>query len=204
MRQLAGGLRERDVEEFARELGALARRNPGVFLAGSVAVGFGIARFFKARAPAQHGGDHWQDGVGGWQEFGEAELERADFDARTDFDADETLDLSAGAMRRGDDASDRDSAASGAAAENLGTTSHDDERSADDRNAGKSRQSGKQSKAKAQRAAGGGSQAGEQGRDEAAERTPPAGGPTTGTRTTGTSDSTATSGGTAPSRGGKQ
>ena len=48
MRQLAGGLRERDIEDFARELAALARRNPGVFLAGSVALGFGIARFFKA------------------------------------------------------------------------------------------------------------------------------------------------------------
>src|SRR5690349_11023200 len=36
MRQLAGGLRERDVAEFAGELAQLARRNPGVFLAGSV------------------------------------------------------------------------------------------------------------------------------------------------------------------------
>jgi hypothetical protein len=53
MRQMSGGLRERDIEQFARELGDLARRNPGVFLAGSVAAGFGIARFFKARPPAQ-------------------------------------------------------------------------------------------------------------------------------------------------------
>src|SRR6185503_7363899 len=63
MRQLAGGLRERDVEAFAREFAALARRNPGVFLAGSVALGFGIARFFKARTPQSsqlRGDDGWE------------------------------------------------------------------------------------------------------------------------------------------------
>src|SRR5688500_4080222 len=63
MRQLAGGLRERDVDDFARELADLARRNPGVFLAGSVALGFGIARFFKARVPQSS--SMYRDG--GWQ-----------------------------------------------------------------------------------------------------------------------------------------
>lgn len=48
MRQLAGGLREHDVETFARELAGFARRNPGAFLAGSVALGFGLSRFMKA------------------------------------------------------------------------------------------------------------------------------------------------------------
>jgi hypothetical protein len=97
MRQLAGGLRERDVEEFASELGALARRNPAVFLAGSVALGFGVARFFKARAPQRNTSSdrRSEDGRDG------------NFDAR-EFDADETLDLSgnpSGIDRRGEDES---------------------------------------------------------------------------------------------------
>lgn len=93
-RQLAGGLREHDIEEFARELGSLARRNPGVFLAGSVALGFGIARFFKAHTPgatssaafngdARIARDAWQDGG---QQYSATERE---------FDAEDGLDLSA-------------------------------------------------------------------------------------------------------------
>ena len=101
MRQLAGGLRERDVEEFARELADLARRNPGVFLAGSVALGFGIARFFKARAPrtAERGDSGWHDS-GDWRSSPERNR-REDFDRREDYDGDESLDLS-GATRAAD------------------------------------------------------------------------------------------------------
>lgn len=87
MRQLAGGLRERDIEQFASELGALARRNPGVFLAGSVALGFGVARFFKARPPgsaAEPREDARENHDGG----------RAAFAEREEFDTDETLDMS--------------------------------------------------------------------------------------------------------------
>src|SRR5690606_28650321 len=61
MRQLAGGLRERDVDEFASELATFARRNPGAFLAGSVALGFGLSRFLKAsstRPPEDDHGDY--------------------------------------------------------------------------------------------------------------------------------------------------
>jgi len=58
MRELAGGLRERDVDEFARELTSFARRHPGAFLAGSVALGFGISRFFKASTQRSHDGAH--------------------------------------------------------------------------------------------------------------------------------------------------
>jgi hypothetical protein len=94
MRQLAGGLRERDVEQFAGELATLARRNPGVFLAGSVAVGFGVARFFKARAPngpESSRADARSDYGGGDR----AHLDgAAPDDARDQFDTDETLDLS--------------------------------------------------------------------------------------------------------------
>jgi hypothetical protein len=78
-------LRERDIDDFATELGQLARRNPGVFLAGSVALGFGIARFFKARSPQARGpGDaSWRTGT-----------PRSDVDERYDMDSDESVDLS--------------------------------------------------------------------------------------------------------------
>jgi vacuolar-type H+-ATPase subunit H len=56
MRRFAGGLREQDIEDFASELAVFARRNPGSFLAGSVALGFGVSRFLKAtsRRPPEH------------------------------------------------------------------------------------------------------------------------------------------------------
>ena len=83
MRQLAGGLRERDIEQFARELGTMAQRNPGVFLAGSVALGFGVARFFKAR-PTRAQNDYVR---GDWQDA-------AASDETIDDDTQESLDLS--------------------------------------------------------------------------------------------------------------
>lgn len=54
MRRLAGGLRERDIEDFASELSDYARRSPATFLAGSVALGFGISRFLKASSSRSH------------------------------------------------------------------------------------------------------------------------------------------------------
>lgn len=48
MRRFAGGLREQEIEEFASQLAGFARRNPASFLAGSVALGFGMSRFLKA------------------------------------------------------------------------------------------------------------------------------------------------------------
>jgi hypothetical protein len=97
MRQLAGGLRERDVAEFAGELAQLARRNPGVFLAGSVALGFGIARVFKAQVPDRSAErTDGRQSAGGWQSSRES--------ARTarEFDDEESLDLSATAARPSD------------------------------------------------------------------------------------------------------
>lgn len=98
MRQLSGGLRERDVEDFARELGSLARRNPGMFLAGSVALGFGAARFFKARTPSVgYESDDRARPDGAWYETsGETP------GARRDFDSEENLDLSAASEQRAD------------------------------------------------------------------------------------------------------
>ncbi len=54
MRHLAGGLREEDIDQFASELSDYARRSPGLFLAGSVALGFGISRFLKASTSHSH------------------------------------------------------------------------------------------------------------------------------------------------------
>jgi hypothetical protein len=72
MRQLAGGLRDRDIDQFASELATVARRNPGIFLAGSVALGFGVARFFKAHplgSQDAYAGGSWQDNAGrNWQD----------------------------------------------------------------------------------------------------------------------------------------
>lgn len=96
MRQLSGGLRERDVDEFARELGALARRNPGMFLAGSVALGFGVARFFKARRTGpSHASDAWGQSDDAWSG---ARRDRSG--PRQDFDGEEHLDLSAASEQR--------------------------------------------------------------------------------------------------------
>lgn len=52
---IAGSLRHKSVDELIHEVGAVARRNPTLFLAGSLAVGLGIGRF--ARASAKHS-DH--------------------------------------------------------------------------------------------------------------------------------------------------
>jgi hypothetical protein len=60
--QLAGGLsafaeqvREQSAEDLLRKGTRLARENPALFLAGSVAIGFGLSRFL--RATASHDGD---------------------------------------------------------------------------------------------------------------------------------------------------
>lgn len=85
IRRFAGGTREHDIEMIARELGEVARRKPGLFLAGSVALGFGLARFLKAR-PAQPASSGYSYGQARGRERG--------------FDADDTLDMSEGAQHR--------------------------------------------------------------------------------------------------------
>ena len=193
MRQLAGGIRERDVDAFARELGALARRNPGVFLAGSVALGFGIARFFKARIPhARFTDDYDRRSTGGWQDSSSSGV----YGERNGVYSEENLDLSAGATS-GDSgeqsapegetaspsggASQAGSSYGGGAPVSSGTSQPSMSRD-DDRGQSKTRQSGKQ-KAKPQRASSGGAErAGEGSNAPSADRpsTEP-GGETAGT-----------------------
>lgn len=47
---VAGQIEGRSVDELATDAKRLARDNPALFMLGSVAVGFGLSRFFKASA----------------------------------------------------------------------------------------------------------------------------------------------------------
>jgi hypothetical protein len=108
-------LRERDIEQFAGELATIARRNPGVFLAGSVALGFGVARFFRARAPqprSDYAPGFWQNDSSGEKPI--------------DDDAEESLDLSASSQRGGNDPSNRQRAFSDGEDDRASTGEADD------------------------------------------------------------------------------
>lgn len=61
MHDLANGMRHKNADELLRDASRIARNNPGLFIAGSIAIGFGLSRL--ARASAQH--DHQpQTGTG--------------------------------------------------------------------------------------------------------------------------------------------
>lgn len=45
---LANSLREKNMDDLIQEAKRIARNNPALFLAGSVAIGFGLSRFAKA------------------------------------------------------------------------------------------------------------------------------------------------------------
>ena len=50
----AAQLESRSVDELAKDVKQLARNNPALFMLGSIAVGFGLSRFFKASAEHEH------------------------------------------------------------------------------------------------------------------------------------------------------
>lgn len=52
MSQLSDGLRNKSVDEILHDVRQVARDNPTLFLAGSIALGFGLTRFARASAPA--------------------------------------------------------------------------------------------------------------------------------------------------------
>ncbi len=54
MSTFAERLQNRNVEQLTEDARTLARDNPTAFLLGSVAVGFGLSRFFKASAERDH------------------------------------------------------------------------------------------------------------------------------------------------------
>lgn len=54
--QLASDLENRSIDELGREARELARRNPGLFVAGGLAIGIALSRFFKASAESAQAG----------------------------------------------------------------------------------------------------------------------------------------------------
>jgi hypothetical protein len=54
IKSLSEDLRNRSIDDLLKDTQALARRNPTIFLLGSVALGVAISRFFKASAERQH------------------------------------------------------------------------------------------------------------------------------------------------------
>ncbi|MCX7515132.1 hypothetical protein [Frateuria sp. STR12] len=50
--RMADGLREKSADEILHDVRRIARENPTLFIAGSIAVGFGITRFARASASA--------------------------------------------------------------------------------------------------------------------------------------------------------
>jgi hypothetical protein len=54
---LASHLQRRSIDDLVHDARKLARNNPSMFLLGSIAVGFGLARFLKASEPSSLGDD---------------------------------------------------------------------------------------------------------------------------------------------------
>lgn len=57
LRNVSGTLREKSGDELLRDVSRLAREKPAVFLAGAVAVGFGLGRFARASQRPHRGED---------------------------------------------------------------------------------------------------------------------------------------------------
>lgn len=55
MTRVASGLRDKSGDDLIHEIGRIARENPTVFVAGAVALGFGLTRFAKASTKHEHG-----------------------------------------------------------------------------------------------------------------------------------------------------
>lgn len=64
LNSFASRLREKNGQEIAQEVARLARENPALFVGGTVALGFGLARFARAKPPgarrsSESGTDSW-------------------------------------------------------------------------------------------------------------------------------------------------
>lgn len=55
MTRMASGLRERSGDDLIQEVGRIARENPALFMAGAIALGFGLTRFAKVSTGHGHG-----------------------------------------------------------------------------------------------------------------------------------------------------
>lgn len=56
MGRLSDGLRNKSADEILHDVSRIARENPALFLAGSIAIGFGLTRFARASAQGDDGG----------------------------------------------------------------------------------------------------------------------------------------------------
>lgn len=77
MVRLADDMRDKSVDELVRDVNRLARQNPGVFIAGSVALGFGLVRFARSSGQRAASGDY------GDEQGYHDEHERGDMGAHT-------------------------------------------------------------------------------------------------------------------------
>lgn len=66
--RLSDGLREKSADQILRDVGRIARENPALFIGGSIAIGFGIARFARASAPSSQTGT--SSSIGGGSTYG--------------------------------------------------------------------------------------------------------------------------------------
>lgn len=57
LNRLSDGLREKSVEQILRDVRRVARENPTLFIAGSIAIGFGISRFARASREPERGNE---------------------------------------------------------------------------------------------------------------------------------------------------
>ena len=58
IKSFSDGLQNRSVDDLVTDIRDMARRNPTAFVLGSVVIGIGISRFFKASAERRHEGSN--------------------------------------------------------------------------------------------------------------------------------------------------
>lgn len=67
---LAHQMEHRSIDELSRDAMRLARNNPGLFIAGGIALGLALSRFIKATAPEHRGYGSGQSGHGMGEQYG--------------------------------------------------------------------------------------------------------------------------------------
>lgn len=115
MSQLSDGLRNKSVDEILHDVRQVARDNPTLFLAGSIAIGFGLTRFARASAPTNDKGSS-----------DKARSDEASHDKRSSASSVSGQQRTSGRSSTGSRRSDADRAASQGQHQSTGTRgSHD-------------------------------------------------------------------------------
>lgn len=114
---LSSNLRSKNTDDLIRDASRLARENAGLFLLGSVAVGFGLARIAKANRPAGY------DAEGSWEDYyGQQRKRSYGADAESAVSTGSTAQPSTGATSVGRTATGARDTGSTAAPGGTGTT----------------------------------------------------------------------------------